>query len=175
MTDTFVEKPLFLNTEFDEQTIRTFVGDADNYYIRKWSQVKNPETDISWNWVAFVIPVMWLAYRKQFEMLYLLMLGSFGLSFFLASTVLPLLPGDEGMVRFILVVVSGLIIRIPMSLYANMIYYRHMLRKLRKVAAENVGTERYEQMVRKAGGYSYWGIAVVFLINGILRSVGNSM
>ena len=63
--------------------LRAFVGPRAAYYLRKWlPRLDDPhDGQVGMNWVALLMPALWLGYRRMYRIAFLLTLGSVGLLF----------------------------------------------------------------------------------------------
>lgn len=158
----------FLNTGFDEQTIRAFVGESDDFYIDRWKLAENPAKKVGFIWAAIFVPLAWLGYRKMFKNMFLytfatyvgLMVVAF-LSAFISS-------GNESITAGAVFVYS-LSIRLYLTLYGNSIYYKHVVSKLKKLQDSNLEKETFSEKVKKIGGVSAYGVILAYAIPALIR------
>lgn len=91
----------------------------------------------SWSWPAFLVPQIWLLYRKQWGMA-------------LAVTVLPMLfaylIGSRG--------ASGLTIAILMGMWGRSLYVMAAEQRIAKIGALGLGAAETRERVSRAGGVS---------------------
>lgn len=45
---------------------RLLVGKKADYYLERWSKIERSQNKTSWNWMACLWPVFWMAYRKMY-------------------------------------------------------------------------------------------------------------
>ena len=53
-----------------EELARRFVGKKADYYITKWTRLRQRQIPMSWNWAAFSLGPIWMAYRKMLALGY---------------------------------------------------------------------------------------------------------
>jgi hypothetical protein len=91
----------------------------------------------SWSWPAFLVPQIWLLYRKQWGTA-------------LAIIVLPMifayLIGSRG--------ASGLTIAILMGIWGRSLYVMAAEQKIAKISARGLGAAETRERIRSAGGVS---------------------
>ena len=131
------EEQQILNNRYTE----LFVGNNYYFYKKHWQDKPENQSFSSWNWLAFLFPLYWLAYRKMYLEAFLYGIAS------LFAMIIPL---------------GGLILRILMGVYANS-YYR---KKGVKIIAQTSGMFRgeAEQYISKHGGTSVLAVFITILI-----------
>ncbi|MGG0730152.1 DUF2628 domain-containing protein [Bacillus paramycoides] len=110
------------------------------YYDFKWGQVKNPEKENTWNWVAFIFPHFWLAYRKMYKLFIILSLIG------VPTLITPVFIDMPMWIDFIIYVGTMLFT----GWQGNRLYYKHIVRILHK--AEDVPDYKKEYYLQSKGG-----------------------
>src|SRR5690606_8134657 len=55
-----------LSNTLYEHELKLFVRDNVKYYMGKWRQYLCPDKQAGWNWAAFFLGLLWVAYRKMY-------------------------------------------------------------------------------------------------------------
>lgn len=112
------------------------------YYNSKWGSVQNPEKNNTWNWMALLFPVFWLAYRKMYKVF--LMFGIIGTLGFL-----PLHISDNPIWGYI----GGLfylVMAITVGRFGNQWYYNHASKVLKQ--AKILPSSQQDSYLQRKGG-----------------------
>lgn len=136
-----------------EEEMWYFVGDSQEYYIRKWTSQGSPEKCISWNWASFLAGIYWFGYRKMYKAVMCI------LCLFLVIDIL------QDLLKISITFWITPIIWIIFGLSGNALYYRHMRRKISCIRADKPFYEAYIGRIAEAGGISGAGIAITLLLN----------
>jgi hypothetical protein len=91
----------------------------------------------SWSWPAFLVPQVWLLYRKQWGM---------ALAIIILPMIFAYLIGSRG--------ASGLTIAILMGMWGRSLYVMAAEQKIAKISALGLGAAETRERVRRAGGVS---------------------
>jgi len=142
-------KPLF---ELPKDEVKLFVGESQAYYVKKWESAKNPYQKSGWNWAAFFGGIFWLGYRKMYS----IVLGLIGI--FLLIDILQLF------IKYDLSKSIASSTAAILGLLGNSFYYRHMHKKISKIKNDNLDKTNLKDAIHKAGGTSWYGVGIVFLI-----------
>jgi hypothetical protein len=135
--------------EFDEETIREFVGKNADYYLNKWKLMAASGSKVSWNWAAFCFEVLWMAYRKMYLYALTVMLLSF----------VPVIGS-----------IFSLIFWIGIGIFGNYLYGKFTYRKLSVLRSAFTDDELFKQEVIKSGGTSILGV-FLFIILALLLAL----
>lgn len=139
---------------FSEAMLAAFMGPRSETYLRRYRQMKrgdqsagrvggaNVGLTIGWHWVAFLLTIPWLFYRKLY-------LGG------IVLVVLPVL--FEHIAPGALFFGSGLVIAVFTGLYAKSWYLGHALAKAGIAVSRFTDTEQRFAYMRRAGGVSVAG------------------
>lgn len=49
-----------------QEKIRDYVSENTTFYMSKYTKLKEKNSKMSWNWSAFLVPHLWMAYRKMY-------------------------------------------------------------------------------------------------------------
>lgn len=134
--------------EWDE--IAAFVGPNATFYIRKWQkpQFTNPKrAAVSLNWAAIFAGIWWLGYRKMYSIVFTLA-GAM-----LATSLLALTPigHRESALSFIPFFIA---------MMGNWFYLQHVRSKLSRLRKKSPEGRIDPEVLKKAGGVSWAGVAV---------------
>jgi len=91
----------------------------------------------TWSWPAFLVPQVWLLYRKQWGM---------ALAIIVLPTIIAYLIGSRG--------ASGLTIALLMGMWGRTFYVLAAEEKIRKIEALGLGPTETRERIRRAGGVS---------------------
>jgi hypothetical protein len=129
-----------------------FVGENSDYYLRKWYIIANTGRYASWNWAAFLVPWVWLAYRKMYVLAALLLL---------IQTM-----GDIVLADFYTVL--WLVCALVCGLFGNYVYYLKASRRVMRAQALTFNPNMKTLQLLRQGGTTWWGMiimtAILFLI-----------
>jgi len=125
----------------DDWSTELFVGNNYEYYKNKWRDKPERQNFASWNWLAFLFPVYWLAYRKMYLEAFL---------YGVLSLLSVIIPG------------SGLILRIVVGIYANSYYRKKGMRIITQTSGMTDGEAGL--YISKHGGTSVLSIFITILI-----------
>ncbi|GAA0070341.1 hypothetical protein UT300003_18640 [Clostridium sardiniense] len=117
----------------------SFIGVKNTeYYLEKLEMYRDNEKFSSWNWAAFFLMVYWLLYRKMYKIAAILFAINLGVSFFLGS----------------FAPITFLIIRIGVGVYANKIYIKDSLTKIKNIKrySKNLSTDALYLRLNSNGG-----------------------
>lgn len=138
--------------EVKEEELNLFAGDKDNYYLKKWKNMKESGKIINWNWGAFFFQTVWMGYRKMY--LYAAVL--IGLLVYIdviliASFDLPFQLGVD------------IFIGILFGIFGNRLYYKHAKKKISVIKLNQHDPEIQKIEIAKAGGTSWIGLGLVLI------------
>lgn len=143
------------NDEITSDEFVSFVGPKNTeYYLEKWEMYKDNEKFSSWNWPAFFLMVYWLLYRKMYKFAAILFAIELVVSFFLGS----------------FAPIAFLVIRIGVGVYANQIYIKDSLTKIRSVKkySKNLSTDALYLRLSATGGTNLVAPLVLFGITAFV-------
>ena len=137
-----------IGDRIDEDALRAAVGTNSDYYLARWSEIRAKGSRVSWNWAACLANLYWLAWRKMWAPLTLLVVA-----FVLVGIVGALLPA---LAQATLLISIGF--TFVTGAYGNEIYRRHCER----LVAGTAGLEGEEALagLRRRGGTSAAALAV---------------
>ncbi|WP_242214642.1 DUF2628 domain-containing protein [Bacillus cereus group sp. BfR-BA-01383] len=133
-------KDTVLQETISPQELHKVVRKNTAYYDFKWGQVKNPEKENTWNWVACIFPHFWLAYRKMYKLFIILTLLAVPTLIIATFIDIPM------WIDFIIYVGTMLFT----GWQGNRLYYKHVTCILRKV--EDVPDYKKEYYLHSKGG-----------------------
>ena len=140
----------FYQKDIVDEDVKLLIGKNQEYYVPKFSMMKQLNKKMTWNWPAFLIGPVWFMYRKMYH--YGLALMAFS---FVFDSILP----D----------VVEIAISVAIGIFANYIYMRHLENQAlyMKSAAD---TARY-RIAEEKGGTSGKAIGVYFAISVVLSLI----
>lgn len=148
--------------EKSKEEVASFVGEEkyNNSYKKRWeAMVKRNNSILSWNWSAFLVNSLWVAYRKMFAIAY----GYLGVYFVL--NVLCGLLFDNLNISTVLDVA----VWIGFPIFANIVYQQHVFKQVQKLKSVEDVQERHKQLEKKGG--TSWGHMFLFLLASIAVEV----
>jgi hypothetical protein len=137
------------------------------YYLDRFSDHINTDWFVSWNWSAFLMPLVWSSHRKMYGLSLGYLVGFY--PFYLAVCVftgvilgmLGVLPVGIG-VSYLLLFLSELSIRLFLGLYGNAIY----LKNLRARVISNSNRRGTSDSAPIMALFGSWAINMVWLFYG---------
>lgn len=136
---------------FNAEEAALFIDKGADYYIRKWSTAKDPNTSSGINWWAAVTGVFWLGYRKMYSLVLLL------LAVLLVIEVICLLCFGQTYKQI------NIGITLAFAFTANTVYFKFMNRQIAKVKTKEPDPKKQKTLIAEAGGTSWLGIVIVFM------------
>ena len=143
-----------------------FVGPRNaQYYRERFTRFESGGSSASWHWPAFFLTTGWLFYRKMWlwGLLYLLVLPIL-LQVVAAIVAITVGPGVGGATYFVLWIGLSLV---AIPIFAARLYYGHARTKIARESVNNGSDEQLRLAVARAGGTSWVGVLVVFIVGGI--------
>lgn len=166
------------------EELAVYVGPNAPYYVPRFHKMARTGSTIAWNWPAFLIPHIWLLYRKQY------LAGGIALAFFVLQSFLTgwiqytfiypsldmtsnaalmqslralLQSGSKTMYLAVigLLTLVGLLVRILLGLTGTALYRRNTVGRIRKLSAplDTAGSplqrEDYRRSLSETGGVSF--------------------
>ena len=131
-----------------EEALRAAIGPNSDYYLARWSEIRAKGSRVSWNWAACLANLYWLAWRKMWAPLTLLVVAF--VLVWIVGALLPALAQATLLISIGFTFVTGA--------YGNEIYRRHCER----LVAGTAGLEGEEALagLRRRGGTSATALAV---------------
>lgn len=140
-----------------EPYIRAFVGEKYAFYARHWGDMQRKNSLQSWNWAAFLLGVLWMAYRKMYAYSALVIGGVV-----LEGMVEEALGLPEALTTAI-----NIAIAVTLGLHGNYLYKLHVEKKTREIVALHSKREWAMAEVTRQGGTNAWA-ALGFLLLFVL-------
>lgn len=150
-----------------EAELRAFVGKKAGYYIGKWSPTLIHSLPVGgFNWAAFFFTGLWLAYRKMYRALAIV------LGFFAAETIVEMMIVAGGLAQENTVTVLGRFIALVFSIvcgkFGNSWYLAHATRQVAGIRALGRPEAEYYKALKRRGRPSMVAllgfVVVVFLL-----------
>lgn len=138
----------------DTEAIQTFIGKKHDYFLGKWEQAQRNNRTMSWNWPAFLIGPVWLAYRKMYAYTWMV------IGFIVLESVVEYaldLPSQVGSG-------VGIAIGVVLGMHGNHLYKLHVHKKVKEITT-TARTDLVDDQLRRRGGTS---VPAVFAYIGIL-------
>ncbi|MDO5653070.1 MAG: GYF domain-containing protein [Brachymonas sp.] len=138
-----------------EPLLKAFVGQNYGFYASKWAEAERNNAAISWNWAAFFLGPLWMAYRKM----YVYCAVFVAITFVTTSAGLLMrvpIATLESWYRF-----AGPAVSMLFGLFSNHLYKAHALRKINNTTAPDGAEQLASQIVRQGGASLLSVLAVV--------------
>lgn len=141
------------------ETVKTFIGKNHDYFFRKWEVAAQRGRTWSWNWAAFLIGPVWLAYRKMYACTWMV-LGVIAVESVVAYAI-DLPDSVDSSV--------GVAIGVVLGMNGNHLYKRHVEKKVEEITAAN-RVDQVDDALRRRGGtsipaiFGYIGILFLFVV-----------
>ena len=135
-----------------EKKMELFIGENAEYYLDKWNSSENPKKKAGWNWAAALCGLLWLGYRKMYNIIMqivVLFLVFDAIKFYLGVDL------DSSI---------GIILAVVLGMLGNSLYYKHMLKEIENINGEFSDSARELQELKKVGGRSWGGVALTIII-----------
>lgn len=142
----------FYQTDVIDEDVKRLIGENQEFYVPKFSQMKQLNKKATWNWPAFLVAPAWLFYRKMY--VYGLILTVFNLTV-------------GAMLNLALSIAVGAVV----AVFANYIYM-DWLEKL-SLQMKSMPETVKDAFVKEKGGTSWAAVFVSFLISFALSAVLN--
>ncbi len=165
--------------------IADFVGPNKRYYLPIFKIMKDNNKKFSFNLPAIVFPHYYFAYRKMYLPMFFALLSSVLLEINMqfeyikdSSTLIYKLISHnpkllETLLNFSnsdaytyisgLVFYSGLVLSVLFACFSNWMYYRHCIRKIKKIKNTKADDKTKVKFIKKRGGTTYIGLLLAFL------------
>ncbi|MBO0358131.1 DUF2628 domain-containing protein [Hymenobacter sp. BT186] len=144
--------------EIEDEHAWVFFGKNAEYYIQLW-QLRRQGKILNFNISAFFAGVFWLAYRRMYFVLFLLLV----VLFVEVSIEQAVLGDDRGQGTTIVI---NLIHASLLGLFGNAIYLWDAERKIGKVLRQQLPKEETLVRLRQAGSVSWWFLPVSISLVG---------
>lgn len=151
------------------QPKRTLEGDLANfvgrikeaYYMPRFENIIDRGTKVGWNWPAFFVPVMWMAYRKMYVYAAILYIYQIASSFITTK-----MSGAASSVLSVL----GILVTFGIPMFANYIYYNFACKKIDECNDIHNETERAEK-IKQLGGTNTLAVVIALVISIVYVSI----
>jgi hypothetical protein len=146
-------------TEREELT-RRFVGEKYPYYKDKWSKMDVNKSKSSFNVAAFFLSLLWLGYRKQYKLIFIIAGIYLGIDFLLYIFNYQYEsyfsdPVDRAI---------SIGVAVALGLSGNYLYKNHVDKKVNSIAGADLAPREEDELIRKQGGTSWLGVIFSVLI-----------
>jgi len=150
---------------FSEEAVselRAFVGPRADYYLRKWApRLRSPRGQVGMNWFAFLLPAIWLGYRKMYRGVFTLF-GVLILVSIIEQVLFVGVLGRRASPQGANLIV-GLVTSIVCGVCANSWYLSQAIRVVTSARAQGLDGEDLLHTLSKRGGTSpLAALAIVF-------------
>jgi hypothetical protein len=157
----------------NEQEVGAFVRKEADYYLKKWQPILEGRSQwAGFNWAAFFLTGLWLAYRKMFKGAFIfygiILIVSF-LKWFYTFAFLfkPEPPVALNILEGLVVLVAGIIC----GTFGNIWYLSRTRKEINEIRTQGLQEEAYFQSLSKSGGTSL-GKSLGFIILLFLCQIG---
>ncbi len=143
---------------FNEHEVRAFIGKEADYYLKKWQPILEGRSQrAGFNWAAFFLTGLWLAYRKMFKGA-LIFWGIILIVPFLKSSftfyTLAFGKPEPTVALDILQALVDLVAPIICGTSGNIWYLSRTRKEINKIRVQGLQGEAYFQSLSKSGGTS---------------------
>ncbi|MDB5349656.1 MAG: hypothetical protein JWN86_903 [Planctomycetota bacterium] len=147
-----------------EKDLADFVGPKASYYLDKWrAPLSGNGSDAGFNWAAFFLSGLWLAYRKMYLATFIF-LGIIAVETFVEEMIYASMnvgpQAQKGIGRII-----NLIIAFVCGRFGNTWYLSHALKVVNDVRSQGLPEDETAAVLARRGGRSVWlalGAMVMF-------------
>lgn len=129
----------------EDEEISRFIGANYDFYLKKFKVQDVSESNLTWNWPAFLVPVYWFAYRKLYVHAAIIVAITFVLGFL------------EGFGTLL-----GLALSIYIGLNSNAFYRNYVQRHIDEV--KELGDEDRQKYYNANGGTSTLAVIITLTI-----------
>lgn len=149
-----------------DRNIEIFVGQNYGYFEKKWLAAGKHAYKYSWNWVAFLFPGSWLAYRKMYLYSLLAILGELAL-----GIVLTLYPLKSEFKSLLYETLLALIL----GLSCNHWYKLHAEKKVNAITDLGLTPEKTRDELITQGGVSMSAAVIATLSYAIAVGIAGTL
>jgi Protein of unknown function (DUF2628) len=150
-----------------EAELRAFVGRNAAYYLRNWSPTLEHSLQVGgFNWAAFFLTGIWLAYRKMYRVVFILV-GIFVVEGILEEFVVAggfVKPESVKLVNSFLILISSVVC----ANFGNGWYLAHATRQIAKIRALGLPDDAHFKALARRGRPSLLGVLGVFALMLVL-------
>lgn len=148
-----------------DQALETFIGKKYAYYTRKWEEAQRKGGIQSWNWPAFFLGFLWMAYRKMYKYC----------GIFIAVISVETL--FELILNLPQAISSGLNIGLAVcfGMFGNYLYKLHVEQKVREISAQGSPAQINAELARQGGtnvgaaiGFAVLLLVVIFALMALI-------
>ena len=130
--------------EVPKEDVIDFVKDNKEYYREKFTQMKNNNMPISWNWGAFLFSGFWFLYRKMYLPAAIILL---------TDTLMTNMTGSR---------LTTWIISLLCGIFANYQYLDYCENRVSKI--NKLDCEEKQKRLSKQGGVSMISVIIGFIL-----------
>jgi len=157
-----------MSTVLTEDEVRAFVGENADYYLQTWAPALSGQGRGSrFNGAAFLVPVLWLGYRKMYLPMFIfygitamiqfvLILGLF-VGVLEMSNSSPAL----GLVALVLTCLGMLVPFLVAGFVGNRWYLARARRVIEEIRSQDLPQEAHLKALSSRGGTSSWAVFVL--------------
>ncbi len=149
-----------------------YVGSSSSYYMPQFKKIKDKEK-YKFNFSAFLFSSLWFFYRKQYlkGIIVAIVLSIFSVYDLICNLAYLVEPSYQitrlGLVISYVSYFLYLGSKVLISIHANKIYYKHCIKKIKKIKLKLEGNEKINLKLKSGGGVSFCSVAVYMLISAI--------
>lgn len=135
----------------EARATEVYIGSNAGYYTDKWADMRARGKQMSWNWPAFLITLIWFPYRKMY--LYTaIMVGAI----FVETIAEELIDLPDNVSRIVSIAIG-----ITIAMMGNTLYRMHVEKHVRRILALNLPEEETIAALTRQGGTSIIGAIAV--------------
>ncbi len=136
--------------------MRTFVGPNDAWFAESWRKMSLTKSEASFNFPAFLLGPLYLAYRKMW--LWMALALGFEVS---ASAALSIALAEERSFLLTYTIIVLFAVAIFFGIYFNHIYRTFARESISKIALQHADPAQLRDRLQLAGGTSIWAALAV--------------
>lgn len=149
------------------------MGRNNMYYFDQWGKLKQRIAGVSWNWPAFFVPEIWLAYRKLYAACCLLMLfkitSELGIyvQFFWSDRLADYLTLIDTINTTL--IITSLLMPFIIGIWGNYFYLRKTRNSIKKIRAKFDSEATQHEKASEWGGENPRACLIILIISVALH------
>lgn len=145
-------EPQFYQSDVIDEDVKMLIGKNQEFYVPKFSMLKQLGKKTSWNWCAFLLSPSWFFYRKMYV---------YGIAQMAFNGIMGSLLGS----------VVTLAVSVLLGVFGNYIYMDYLEKQ--SLNMKSMPDTVKENFVKEKGGTSWVAVLVGFVISAAISAVVN--
>ncbi|MGD9722699.1 MAG: DUF2628 domain-containing protein [Pirellulales bacterium] len=147
--------------------LQAFVGRKADYYLRKWApRLESPDGEAGFNWAAFFLTALWMAYRKMYRNAIFCIVASWVVS--LGLQLLFMFVFQSKSLPASAAVISNIMFCLVCGVLGNSWYLAHAQRKIAAARAQGLDGPILMSTLQQRGGTSWWAVLGLMFGPGLI-------